>query len=234
MVDELAILYEEPSFVVLNKPTGLLSQSTFGVDSALFRLRDLLKSRGSNAAPAFVELPHRLDRGTSGILLAAKTKGALASFSEQFHARKTLKRYFVAVEGLPKEPSGTLRDWMRKIPEVARAEIVRSDEVGSREAILDYQVLYTRGNVCVLMAMPKTGRMHQIRLQFSSRGMPVLGDRAYGSQLDWVTPLRSLHEEHFALHAGWLSFHHPKTGRKLEMTAPLPDVWSAHFPDFQH
>ncbi len=231
-MDDISILWEEGSFLVVNKPTGLLSQSTFGVDSALFRLRALLKARETTNREPFVELVHRLDRGTSGVLLAAKTKSALACFSEQFHSRKTSKNYLVAVQGCPDEPRGTWVDWMRKITDVARAELADPEADMSRQAILEYEQLFADEVVSIHRVQLKTGRMHQIRLQFASRGMPVVGDRAYGSSLQWIEPIRHAHDEHFALHAHWLALRHPKDGREVQFEAPVPLAWRQQFPNF--
>jgi 23S rRNA pseudouridine1911/1915/1917 synthase len=233
LIDDTSILLEEASFIVLNKPTGLLSQSTFGVDSVLFQLRAWLKARASTEREPFAELPHRLDRGTSGVLLIAKTKTALACFSEQFHSRKTSKSYLVAVQGHPEKPQGEWVDWMRKIPDVAKAELVKPDTQGGRQAILEYEQLFADTSTSIHRVQMKSGRMHQIRLQFASRGIPVLGDLAYGCTLPWYPERRHDHDEHFGLHAHKLSFRHPKDGRIVEIEAPLPPVWRQQFPNFR-
>ncbi|MDZ4851605.1 MAG: RluA family pseudouridine synthase [Pirellulaceae bacterium] len=229
-MDDVSIILEEASFIVLNKPTGLLSQSTYGVESLLFRIRAHLKRRDGSDREPFIELPHRLDRGTSGVLLAAKTKSALSCLSEQFHFRKTTKSYLVAVQGHPTKSLGTWTDWMRKIPDVSRAEMVAEDSDGSRQATLDYEQIYRDETNSIVRVALKTGRMHQIRLQFASRGMPVLGDQAYGSTIQWSPAIRHEHDEHFALHAHWLAFRHPKDGREIRVEAPLPDAWHERFP----
>ncbi len=229
LIDETAILQEETSFIVLNKPTGLLSQSTYGVDSALFQLRAWLQARDGSVREPFAELPHRLDRGTSGILLVAKTKAALACFSEQFHSRKTAKSYLVAVQGCPAEPRGAWTDWMRKVPDIARAELTEANADGSRQATLEYEQLFADGTTSIHRVQMLTGRMHQIRLQFASRGMPVIGDQAYGATFPWHPPRRHDHDEHFALHAQKLSFRHPKDGRVVQIEAALPRVWQQQF-----
>ncbi len=231
-MNDISILREEPSFMVVNKPTGLLSQSTYGVDSLLFQLRVFLQERDRTERVPFVELPHRLDRGTSGILLVAKSKSALACFSEQFHSRKTRKSYLVAVERCPAELLGTWTDWMRKIPDVARAELTAANADQSREAILEYEQLFADEQTSIHRVRLLTGRMHQIRLQFASRGMPVVGDRAYGSTLPWFPAIRHEHDEHFALHARSLAFRHPKDGREVAIEAPLPDSWTQRFQKF--
>ena len=228
---EWTILAEESSFLVVNKPTGLLSQSTFGVDSLLFQIRRYLAARDANSNEPFVELPHRIDRGTSGIVLVARNRSALRQFGEQFHSRKIVKSYLVAVSGSPASDSDRWHDWMRKIPDVAKAELVASEAEGGREAVLSYKSLSRSPSASVHRVELETGRMHQIRLQFASRGFPVLGDFAYGSQVPWSPAPRHDHDEHFALHAASIVFRHPKDGRAIEIEAPLPAAWHREFPD---
>jgi 23S rRNA pseudouridine1911/1915/1917 synthase len=222
---EVWVLHQEASFLVINKPTGLLSQSTYGVDSALFRVRRWLASQYPGPLTPFAELPHRLDRGTSGVLLIARTRAALSVLAQQFQTRKVRKEYRVAVSGQPVSPRGVWIDWMRKIPEVARAELVSESTPGAQQAILEYEQVAGDADTSQHLVELKTGRMHQIRLQFASRSHPVLGDRLYGSQREW-SPLPShAHDEHFALHASRLTFRHPQDGREMRIQAPLPDAW---------
>jgi RluA family pseudouridine synthase len=228
---EWTILLEESSFLVVNKPTGLLSQSTFGVDSLLFQVRRYLAARESSSIEPFVELPHRIDRGTSGIVLVAKNRNTLRQLSEQFHSRKIAKSYLVAVSGSPESQSDRWHDWMRKIPDIAKAELVPAESEGAREAILSYRSLFRTHGTSVQRVELETGRMHQIRLQFASRGFPVLGDFAYGSQAPWSPATRHDHDEHFALHAESIVFRHPKDGRSIKIEAPLPAAWHLQYPN---
>lgn len=226
---EFSILHEESSFLVVNKPTGLLSQSTFGVDSLLMQLRRLAAEQPNVGEATFFELPHRLDRGTSGILLVAKNRKALQSFGEQFHTRKIHKTYLVAVSSCPEKEEDRWIDRMRKIPDVAKAELTGSDEADGREAKLRYRRLFQDATASIHRVELETGRMHQIRLQFASRGFPVLGDRLYGSLDPWFPERRHDHDEHIALHAAKIVFRHPKDGRETAIEAPLPEAWERRF-----
>jgi RluA family pseudouridine synthase len=225
---KFTILHEENSFLVINKPTGLLSQSTYGVESVLAELKSLNESKGGDLT---YELPHRLDRGTSGLLLVAKTKNALRHLGDQFHFRKTRKAYLVAVESCPDEPSGSFVDRLKKIPNIAKAERVADDDPEGREAILHFERVLVSDRFSVHRVVMETGRMHQIRLQFALRGFPVLGDLLYGSSDPWFPTRRHDHDEHFALHASLLAFRHPKDGREIEFQAPLPEAWKQRFPE---
>ncbi len=120
---------------------------------------------------------------------------------------------------------------MRKVPDIPKAELVACDTEGAREAILNYRVLVHNADSSIHRVELETGRMHQIRLQFASRGFPVLGDQSYGSQTPWSPPRRHDHDEHFALHAASISFRHPKNARPIELTAPLPFAWYQSFPE---
>lgn len=228
-VQGIEILHEDPMFWVVNKPSGLLTQSTWGVDS----LQTILRKEGG-----FVELPHRLDRGTSGAIIVARTQRALVQISEQFHHRRVTKKYLAAIPGRTETPTGQWIDWMRKIPDVARGEIVVPEADKAREAIMDYEQLFSDANYSILQVSLQTGRMHQIRLQFSSRGMPVLGDADYGSTEEWVArppeinAQESTFHEHFALHAYKIEFHHPKTAKKIAVKVPVPEPWITRFPEW--
>ncbi len=222
---EFSVLHEESSFLVVNKPTGLLSQSTFGVDSLLVQLRRSSMEQSGTNQTAFFELPHRLDRGTSGILLVAKNNTALRHFGAQFHTRKIHKTYLVAVAGCPAAEEDVWIDRMRKIPDVAKAELTGPNDPEGREAKLRYRCVFRNATSSVHCVEMETGRMHQIRLQFASRGYPVLGDKLYGSRDDWYPARRHDHDEHFALHAAKIVFRHPKDGREVMLEAPLPEAW---------
>jgi 23S rRNA-/tRNA-specific pseudouridylate synthase len=241
------ILVDDPLFFVINKPSGVLTISTFGVQSVQTLLRTQVASTSADGQTPFIEPPHRLDRGTTGALLIARTRKSLSSLSQQFLHRQVRKRYLVAIQAssnvgdttLHKE--GMFEDWMRKIPEVAHAEVVSKESDGAKLAVLNYRTLYENEIARVLEIEMQTGRMHQIRLQFASRGYPVLGDVAYGSNFDWtrrqnVNEASLLgapsHEQHTALHASHLSFRHPKDASSVVVNAPVDELWRTHFPEF--
>jgi 23S rRNA-/tRNA-specific pseudouridylate synthase len=129
---------------------------------------------------------------------------------------------------------------MRKIPDVAKAELVSPDASDGRQAILSMKRLKTKsenGEISSLVQiLLETGRMHQIRLQFGSRGFPVLGDVLYGSQRPWGDPNHGYREPPIALHAESITFAHPKTAERMTYKAPPPGHWdglarSSHDPD---
>jgi len=248
----IEILLSDPLFLVINKPSGILTTSTFGVPSIQTILREQLAENLSADREPFVEPPHRLDRGTTGALLIASTRKSLSNLSQQFLHRQIRKRYLVAIPtiAIPTRTEtqaqlllndGTLEDWMRKIPDVAQAEVVTKDTQGAKQAILNYRTLYQNEKGRILEIEMKTGRMHQIRLQFASRGYPILGDRAYGSNFDWIklTDTHQVlndedqsHVQHTALHASHLAFRHPKDASWVIVNAPVCQTWKDHFSEF--
>jgi 23S rRNA pseudouridine1911/1915/1917 synthase len=219
------VLIDEPSLLVINKPTGLLCQSTFGVDSAIFRVRSWLSEKSTSVTP-FAELVHRIDRGTSGILLIARNRRTLQLLSAQFASRKVRKTYIGWVSGKVEPSLGEWTDTMRKIPDVAKAERCSAEIDGARQAILAYQVLESNDRFSRVQIELKTGRTHQIRLQFAGRGFPIVGDRLYGSQDSWDPLPQHAHDEHFALHARELVFRDPNNGRERRIEAPFPVAWA--------
>jgi len=248
----IEILLGDPLFLVINKPSGILTTSTFGVPSIQTILREQLAESLSADKQPFVEPPHRLDRGTTGALLIASTRKSLSNLSQQFLHRQIRKRYLVAISAIAIPAlidnqaqllmdDGTLEDWMRKIPDVAQAEIVTKDTQGAKLAVLNYRTLCQNEKGRILEIEMQTGRMHQIRLQFASRGYPILGDRAYGSNVDWIKPTDAhqvlndedqSHVQHTALHAIHLAFRHPKDASWVVVNAPVGQAWKEHFPEF--
>jgi len=241
----IEILHHDPLFIVVNKPTGVLTISTFGVPSLQTILRQQLAVE-TDAKP-FVEPPHRLDRGTSGNLLIARTRKSLSNLSQQFHHRQVRKKYLIAVDTRSNDDAnslaseGTFQDWIRKIPDVSQAEVVTSEAEGAKLAVLHFRKLYGDNYRAILEIEMQTGRMHQIRLQFASRGYPILGDKAYGSTYDWLLQGPSsigaeegnTHAQHTALHAAHLAFRHPKDASWVIMDAPVPTLWTEHFPSIE-
>ncbi len=224
--------------MVLDKPVGLFTQAALGIESIQTRLTEQIKQRDQHAGIPFVGLPHRLDRGTSGVILIARNQRALSRFGEQFQSRKIGKYYLAAVVGefstdLVKQPQ-EWSDYVRKVTDKPLAEICEAAAEGAKLAQLTAQPLASAGGVTLLLIKLHTGRMHQIRIQAASRGMRILGDLAYGGpeffdiqdDLDNGEPdddegdLASM-----ALHALRLEIRHPQTAKQLAFTAAPPVTW---------
>jgi 23S rRNA pseudouridine1911/1915/1917 synthase len=221
------ILHEEPHFLIVDKPAGLFSQAAANIDSLETRLKRQLKQRDAHAGMPFIGLPHRLDRGTSGVMLIARNQRALKRFNEQFHSRKVKKFYLAVVEGDVPDQEQLWDDFIRKIPNEPKAEICFHDTPGAKQAIATVVCLEREAKLSLLLIELKTGRMHQIRAQAASRGFPVLGDMAYGAQRRLTPNVEKLGHKHppVALHALRLEFRHPQTAKPLSFTAAIPGHW---------
>lgn len=205
--DVLDILFADDHLVVVNKPSGLLVHRGWGAESdvAMFRVRDLI---GAHVYPV-----HRLDRGASGALIFARTKDAAASLASAFEKRQVDKRYLALVRGTPAD-AGTV-DY--PIPK---------GEKGPRVPAVTRFVCVARSGVdrcSLVLAIPETGRTHQIRRHLRHLGHPLIGDVNYGSG-ELNRHYRARYDlRRLALHACELAFDHPATGVRLALTAPLPE-----------
>lgn len=225
---ELRILHEEPHFLVVDKPVGLFTQAASGVESVQTRLTAQLKARDQHTGTPFVGLPHRLDRGTSGVLLIARNQRALSRFGEQFHSRKIGKYYFAAVVGELPDEALEWTDYVRKVVDQPIAEICDAAAEGAKLAQLTVKRLATAGGVSLLLIKLHTGRMHQIRIQAASRGLRILGDVTYGGPEFFDIDDESDDEGELAsmaLHALRLEIRHPQTAKQLAFTASPPSTW---------
>lgn len=194
--------------VVANKPSGLLVHRGWDNDDdvAMFRVRDALG--GAHVHPL-----HRLDRGTSGALLFARDKVSAATLAQDFENQRIDKQYLALVRGMP-PASGTI-DYA-----------IQKREGGERvEAVTDYRVLgHSSVDRCSLvLAIPKTGRLHQIRRHLRHLGHPLVGDVTYGSGVI-NRHYRATYDLHrLGLHASRIAFVHPASGQRVVVDAPVPD-----------
>lgn len=215
---DLPIIYEDEALLVIDKPEGIAvhggSGVSFGVIEALRRQRPLAK---------FLELAHRLDRETSGILLVGKKRLALTALHDMFRERGAGadKRYLVLVKGR----------WMNNTQHVKlplykylteggeRRVMVRDDGKASHTV---FRLLARWPDMSLLEAQLKTGRTHQIRVHLAHLGFPILGDEKYG-EFALNKNLKREGLKRMALHAWRMAFRHPLTAAPLECVAPLPD-----------
>ena len=224
------ILREGSGVVAILKPVGLATQAPPGIESVEQWLRDRL----GRDASGYLGVPHRLDRAVSGVVLMAATPRAARKLSRQFEGREIAKTYIAVVETgaaaketLPGADAVEWRDLLRKVPEEARSEIVDSQALAAREAITHASWIDCAGRdegKRLLKLMPVTGRMHQLRLQAASRGLPIVGDELYGGP-----PLGDgdAAERPILLHAWRIDYADPDSGERISVEAPLPDHWPA-------
>lgn len=217
----LAILFEDADILVVDKPGGLLTQAPPGIDSLERRIKSNLPPRVGRD-DVYLGVPHRLDRPVSGAMVFAKNRRMARRLSEQFEARTVTKRYAALVAGQVTPDVSEWHDWMRKVPDEPRAEIVRAGDPDALHAALRYVVRERRAEWTRLEIELTTGRMHQIRLQAAVRGHAVLGDEQYGSTLAFGPTVADPRERWIALHARHLAFDHPRTRQTLAFDAPWP------------
>lgn len=172
------ILYENGGVVFAVKPSGVCSQESDGLS-----MPQILKEQLDSD---YVAVLHRLDTAVSGVMVYATEKSAAADISAKIQRGELKKEYLAVVSGVPEAPSGELCDLLFKDSRANKSYVVRRRRTGVREARLLYEVLETveldNGKISLIKIKLITGRSHQIRVQFSHRKMPLLGDKKYGSQ----------------------------------------------------
>lgn len=223
----LKILLEDGPLIALNKPAGLLTQ---GVPQAQASLESLvkayLKAKLDKPGNVYLGVPHRLDRPVSGVVIFAKNSKAAARLAEQFRERSLRKVYLAVTEGVPDPAEGRLVDWLLKDAENAHVTVVPAGTPGAKRAVLDFQVLAVHQGRALIEVELHTGRMHQIRVQFGSRGCPIADDRQYGSKSTASSNGYDSRISPIGLHAWRLFLRHPVRYDELLLEAPLPDDWS--------
>jgi 23S rRNA pseudouridine1911/1915/1917 synthase len=220
------ILLERGAVMVLAKPGGLLTQGPPGIDSLELRTKQFLIRREQKPGKAYLGVPHRLDRPVSGAMVVTKNVRAAKRISEQLQNRTVTKTYWAVIEPQIDEATGVWEDFMRKLPDEPRSEIVAADHPDAKKAILSYRRLASGNNRSLVEIELQTGRTHQIRLQFGSRGYPVLGDELYGAVTPFGPQTDDQRKRWIALHARQLGFEHPIDHQRIEVVAPLPDYWN--------
>ncbi len=202
---EVAIipLFEDEDLLICNKPCGLVS------DSVLFR-------KMLHREKDFLELVHRLDKDTTGVIVLAKTAFMQEEMKKLFSQRKVHKYYLALVEGSPRAKEGVIDSLLEKKKEYHGQTIYGSGNTGHR-ALTYWKRLSTGKGASLTLCEPVTGRTHQIRVHMKELGHPVLGDHQYGSKSPCpIEPGRHL------LHAYGVVFTHPKTQQEMRVVAPIP------------
>jgi len=206
------ILYEDETIIVIRKPAGLATQSAkVGEPDAVSELKKYLAENGQKNP--YIGVVHRLDQPVEGLLVFAKTKDAAAGLTKQLSTGTLNKKYYALVCGKPEAEEGELVDYLVK--EQSLAKIVPEGTPDAKKAVLQYKVLKRMPEGLALLDIHiDTGRFHQIRVQMSNAGMPLLGDMKYGSDAS-VAFSREVGVRFVALYAYHLEFKHPITKKVM-------------------
>ena len=206
----LKVLYQDRYFIVIDKPSGLLSVPLDEGKQSRHALGLLRQTFETNQIFAV----HRIDRETSGVLLFARGKESEERFKNMFEKHDLTREYYAIVEGRVQDRSGT---WENRLLELPSLHVVVSPE--GKDAITHYEVIRKSAKYTYLKLRLETGRKHQIRVHCQMAGHPVVGDQRYGAS---ENPLKRL-----CLHACKLEFKHPFTQKSMSFSAPLPGVFRA-------
>ncbi|MFQ5569875.1 MAG: RluA family pseudouridine synthase [Rhodothermales bacterium] len=220
---KLDILYLDNHLLVVNKPAGLLAQGDATGDPTVLTLgKAYLKETFDKPGRVYLGLVHRLDRPASGVMVLARTSKAAQRLTDQFRNRSPEKRYMAIVEGLC-QGSGSCEDYLVK--ERRQVRVVPASYPQAKRAAMTWQTVATRRDGLSLLDIRlETGRSHQIRIQLSHRGWPLLGDIRYGAG-------RELDGRNLALHAYRLTIEHPTRRESMTWQAVPPPNWRSLFDE---
>lgn len=217
----LDVIFEDDDVIVINKPRGMVVHPAPGhpdgtlVNALLFHCAGGLSGVGGEMRPGIV---HRIDRDTSGLIVAAKNDRAHQSLSSQLSEHTLSRVYEAVVRGALPEEKGTINAPIGRHPTDRKRQAVTPK--GSREAVTHYEVIARYAGYTHARCRLETGRTHQIRVHMAHTGHPVLGDEVYGG-MDKRIKLTGQ-----CLHARELGFVHPTTGERMTLAAPLPDYFT--------
>lgn len=225
----LTILYEDRDLLVVNKPKGMVVHPAAGhytgtlVNALMYHCKDDLSGINGCLRPGIV---HRIDRNTTGSLIVCKNDFAHQAIAEQLKEHSITRKYRAIVHGTIKEDTGTVDAPIGRHRTDRKKMAV--DIRNGRKAVTHYQVLERFGQYTYIECQLETGRTHQIRVHMSSIHHPILGDDVYGPA---KCPVANLQGQ--TLHAQVLGFVHPRTGKYMEFSAPLPDYFELLLQKFR-
>lgn len=215
-MNKIEVLYEDNHVIVVYKPANILSQSDITGDVDMLTLvKQYIKEKYNKPGNVYLGLVHRLDRPVQGVMVFAKTSKAASRLSKQIQNHEFSKQYLAIINGNLSEKKGEFRDYLEK---QENGNTVVTDKKHGKESVLRYEVLKEIDNLSLVNIELITGRHHQIRVQFSSRGYPLVGDQRYGKQ----------DNKQICLCSYKLSFIHPINKEKLtfERYPDKKDSWN--------
>ena len=208
----MQILYEDKYLVIAVKPVGVLSEDTADAPCMPRLLGEYYRAQKQ---PDYIATVHRLDKIVGGVMLFSRRKEITGKLTALVSQHQITKEYLAVLRGHPEKSEDTLTDLLFRDSRINKSFVVDRMRKGVREATLDYRELDRTDELSLVRVKLHTGRTHQIRVQFSHRGLPLLGDIRYGSKADCPAALWSYH----------LAFTHPVTGKPVDVTCPPPQAY---------
>ena len=215
-MQNLKIFYEDNHIIVVEKPNNIPSQGDkTGDEDMLTLIKKYIKEKYNKPGEVYLGLVHRLDRPTGGVMVFARTSKAAGRLSEQIRNKQIKKKYMAVCDGKLEKNKDIWRDFLQKNERTNMSKVVSEEAKNSKEAILDYELVSynEKTNLSTVKINLHTGRHHQIRVQFASRGHSLFGDQKYG--------IRGRGKQ-LRLWAYYLSFLHPVTKELMEFE-DIPD-----------
>lgn len=228
-MSSIEVLYEDNHIIAVVKPAGVLTQGDgSGEKSLMDTVKEYLKEKYKKPGNVFLGLVHRLDKPVQGIVLFGKTSKGASRLSEQFRNHTIQKTYHAIVLGKMKENKGELKEQINKISFFAEGFTNKTDEellqeikkaTKTRTAELSWELVKSNDKFSLLKILPKTGRFHQIRVQMSEMGHPILGDAKYDEKQ------KAFSDKSIALCATAIEFKTATDEKKIKLEIPLPEAW---------
>ena len=210
------VIYEDNHLLVVEKPVNILSQGDDTNDKDMVNLlKNYVKEKYNKPGNVFIGLVHRLDRPVGGVMVFAKTSKAASRLSEQVRNKSFKKTYRAVIHGTMNKKEDTLKDSLYKNKKTNMVSVVNKNHKEAKNAELDYETLQSKNNFSLVQIDLKTGRPHQIRVQFASRKHPLFGDQRYGQDVNKVG-------QQIALWSYKIEITHPTTKEKMEFICEPP------------
>jgi 23S rRNA pseudouridine1911/1915/1917 synthase len=214
--DNIRVIFEDNHIIVVEKPQNMPTQADSSKDLDLLSyVKEYLRVKYNKPGDAFIGLVHRLDRPAGGIMIFAKTSKAAGRLSEQIRSHTFEKSYLAVVMGKLNKRQDCLRDFLLKDENTNTVKVVGDQVKNSKEAILEYNVEKYSNGLSLVRINLKTGRSHQIRVQFSNIGNPLYGDYKYNNNL-------KSEGKKLSLWSNSISFLHPTLKAEMTFTCPTP------------
>ena len=212
-MEPLKILYEDAHLVICCKPVGVLSEDSESGRCMPQLLREHYLAQGQKTP--YIATVHRLDKITGGVMVFSRRREVTGKLTAAVAEHRVAKEYLAVLRGTPAQDEATLTDLLFRDAAHNKSYVVKRMRKGVRQASLSYTVQGEADGLTLVRVQLHTGRTHQIRVQFSSRGLPLLGDIRYGSKADCSPALWSTR----------LALTHPVTGKPIDVACPPPDAW---------